>query len=385
MAPPPAHTFLASKGDLVCRPANNLDVAKFFLLNYGLHALTVITDPGSGALTTTMTVIQAVLSPYAGMARALWAITCCARFLGSPQQQTHYAQALCMAAPKGYKRFKSSSLTLHNQYPRPLFNPEFIQLEMIESFPSSRSESLELEIASNYNIIKILASVFQTVYGANELYAARGNQLEKYGYAAYALTVIPYTMMSLVHLLVAFSQPQYSSIFIVDYGGVQRETTNKSCNNPQSEAAVTAGTPAADNDADMEAKLQATVGVAYGDFKRLGFSSQGREFLPLPGKIACMLLLLLFAIPYIIMKLLTNFEKRQGTHSKRTWILVWLEFGQFQGPVSGIMYKVISEEEEESPVLLYISLFIASVIVSVGSFGVFAVVGKMILNDVVSN
>jgi len=90
---------------------------------------------------------------------------------------------------------------------------------------TQNSESLELQLASNYNLIKILASIFQTVYGAFELYAARGNQLDKYGYAAYAFTVVPYTMMSVVNLVAALFQPQYPSKFVVTYGGISTERT----------------------------------------------------------------------------------------------------------------------------------------------------------------
>jgi hypothetical protein len=87
----------AHEGDVYCRQANGLDVAKFFLFNYGLHALTVITEPGSGALETTFAVFQAVLYPYAGMSVALSTIYRGARFKGTPLQQAKRAGALCMA------------------------------------------------------------------------------------------------------------------------------------------------------------------------------------------------------------------------------------------------------------------------------------------------
>jgi hypothetical protein len=103
MAPVSPQTVSASKGDIFCRPANEIDVAKFFLLNYGLHALTVITEPGSGALLTTVAIMQALLSPYLGMVKALQIIARFARFRGPPLQQAHYAKALCMAVPQGVR------------------------------------------------------------------------------------------------------------------------------------------------------------------------------------------------------------------------------------------------------------------------------------------
>jgi len=101
MAPVSPQTVSASKGDIFCRPANEIDVAKFFLLNYGLHALTVITEPGSGALLTAIAIMQAMLSPYLGMVKALQIIARFARFRGPPLQQAHYAKALCMKVPQG--------------------------------------------------------------------------------------------------------------------------------------------------------------------------------------------------------------------------------------------------------------------------------------------
>jgi len=90
----------ASKGDLYCRPAGWLDVVKFILLNYGLHALTVISEPGSGLLETTFNICLALLRPYAGMSMALLIVFRGARFQKTPLKQAHRARALCMAIRK---------------------------------------------------------------------------------------------------------------------------------------------------------------------------------------------------------------------------------------------------------------------------------------------
>jgi hypothetical protein len=76
-----------------------MDVAKFFLLNYGLHAATVIMEPGSGVLETTVATFQVVLSPYAGMTKALWVIWRCPNLREEPLQQALWAGALCTVVP----------------------------------------------------------------------------------------------------------------------------------------------------------------------------------------------------------------------------------------------------------------------------------------------
>ncbi|KAF8253282.1 hypothetical protein K440DRAFT_642259 [Wilcoxina mikolae CBS 423.85] len=228
---------------------------------------------------------------------------------------------------------------------------------------SDESEPLELELASNYNIIKILASIFQTVYGAFELYAARGNQLDKYGYAAYALTVVPYTMMSLVNLLAALCQPHYPSMFVVAYGEESIEGTNRTSSNiaePGIEAMD--GTPVTSNVAELKVKLGAKVGVVDENLDSGGYRSSSRvsNQLFLLAQFGLSLTFLgsfttalwnryhpfpvLLAIPYIMMKVITNFEKRQSTKSQRTWILVWLAMGQYLGPAMGLI-KIISREK----------------------------------------
>lgn len=109
MTLPSSQTLSANKGDLYCRPSNWVDVAKFFLLNYGLHALTVVLKPGSGALETTFTIVQAVHTPYTGMTRTLLPIQRLARFRGTPLQQAIWAGALCVEVPhiedEGSSRF----------------------------------------------------------------------------------------------------------------------------------------------------------------------------------------------------------------------------------------------------------------------------------------
>ncbi|KAI5848769.1 hypothetical protein DFP73DRAFT_592396 [Morchella snyderi] len=77
----------------------------------------------------------------------------------------------------------------------------------------------KLNICYNHSIIKIVAAIFQTLYGSYELFRARESQLERYGFAAYSLSVIPYIMMSLINLLAALIEPEYPMMYLVYYGG----------------------------------------------------------------------------------------------------------------------------------------------------------------------
>jgi hypothetical protein len=55
----------------------------------------------------------------------------------------------------------------------------------------------------------------QVVYASVTLYRTRGDQLDRYGYAAFGLTVIPYIVMSMVNLLGNLLTPEYPNLYLV--------------------------------------------------------------------------------------------------------------------------------------------------------------------------
>ncbi|KAI5847022.1 hypothetical protein DFP73DRAFT_583688 [Morchella snyderi] len=92
----------AQRGDKVCRPADWIDVVKFFAFNFALHALTVLPLPGANILESTVTSICAILMPTSGSGRAG---TVFARLVflwgGSELQWALNAGALCTLVPAG--------------------------------------------------------------------------------------------------------------------------------------------------------------------------------------------------------------------------------------------------------------------------------------------
>lgn len=84
--------------------------------------------------------------------------------------------------------------------------------------------STPLALSCNYSILQAVAAILQIIYGSLELYDASKQQIPKYGYAAYSLTVIPYVVMSLTNLLATLCEPQYPSLFLVLYRGQKRQS-----------------------------------------------------------------------------------------------------------------------------------------------------------------
>jgi hypothetical protein len=70
-------------------------------------------------------------------------------------------------------------------------------------------------IASSYALPKALIALFQLVYGALSLTNSRGDQINKFGYASFGLTVAVYTVMAFINLVGHLLTPDYSALFLV--------------------------------------------------------------------------------------------------------------------------------------------------------------------------
>ena len=60
-----------------------------------------------------------------------------------------------------------------------------------------------------------MASLTQLAFACVTLYRARGDQIDRFGYAAFGLTVIPYAIMSFVNFIANILVPEYSALYMV--------------------------------------------------------------------------------------------------------------------------------------------------------------------------
>lgn len=93
---------LHQKGDTICRSTDWTDIAKFFLLNYGLHALTVVSAPGATRLTATIAAVVSICMPSYGVAAALAVLTSLTIRKETELETALRARALCMVIPSEY-------------------------------------------------------------------------------------------------------------------------------------------------------------------------------------------------------------------------------------------------------------------------------------------
>ncbi|PCH43193.1 hypothetical protein WOLCODRAFT_153255 [Wolfiporia cocos MD-104 SS10] len=73
----------------------------------------------------------------------------------------------------------------------------------------------KIRIARSQSYLKMVISVIQVLFASYTLYDTRGDQIDRYGYAAYGLTVIPYVIMSVVNLVAVGLVADYPCLYVV--------------------------------------------------------------------------------------------------------------------------------------------------------------------------
>ncbi|KAH8585885.1 hypothetical protein B0O99DRAFT_705576 [Bisporella sp. PMI_857] len=80
---------------------------------------------------------------------------------------------------------------------------------------SSRDDLANVSISSSYNLVKALVSIVQVFFASATIYKTRGDQIKRYGYAAFGLTVLPYIIMSIVNLVGNLLTPDFPTMYLV--------------------------------------------------------------------------------------------------------------------------------------------------------------------------
>jgi hypothetical protein len=77
------------------------------------------------------------------------------------------------------------------------------------------ASSHKVKLSSQFNALQVMWSIAQTLVGSRTLWQAKASQLNRYGYAAFGLTVIPYVIASLINLLGSLVSRQYDDVYLV--------------------------------------------------------------------------------------------------------------------------------------------------------------------------
>jgi hypothetical protein len=94
--------------------------------------------------------------------------------------------------------------------------PPYVPLEFCDApDESGDAGSIQRELACSYNVPKLLVSLAQAVWASITIYRARGDQIDRYGYAAFGLTVVPYAFMSVINIIAGLLTPEYPAMFMI--------------------------------------------------------------------------------------------------------------------------------------------------------------------------
>lgn len=218
----------------------------------------------------------------------------------------------------------------------------------------------EVELAYSYNLPNIAVSIFQLVYACWTLYSSKGDQLNRWGYTSFGLTVVPYAFMSLVNLLGNAFCPSYDCVYMV----------NSPC---------------------LRSLREQNVGSAFVDGE-VGTITQATEdnclrmlkdpFLSNPNGVSIMTAAIIGSLPLAIIGAISKFERASSTLADRVWSLLWLTLPIIVGPA---IYSAFGSDEcrpyinpRRSNKLDAWAFFLAGLIYSAPAIGRFVVVGQMI-------
>ncbi|KAI5842112.1 hypothetical protein DFP73DRAFT_528074 [Morchella snyderi] len=383
------------KGDLYCRPTTGLDVCKFFLLNYVLHAFTIISEPGAGMLTNLFHSGIAVLLPYSGVQYSSYIIGQSMARCRDDLARAAKARALCFLIPARFRRGELVSpamTTVHGRIPIDSFSarratptsicpntrsgsedqgaagpyelvlvPPYAPVEALlpedstaTTCTTGRAIRYPTAVACNSNIMKSAIAMLQIGYGSYELYDAYKGQFERFGYAAYALTVIPYILMSFLNLTASLLQPGYNAMFLVRYrgekdyqpplrgreaagmssGGGSGAAGSESClelaNNGGASSAPEGGEKRAPWMVDAEAKTAGAIGRVYSltDNSQQSWLKHNRTLVLQQTLVVSTTSTISFILPYIMIHIMTHFQPAHSTAVERFFTVTQLVVGQ---------------------------------------------------------
>jgi hypothetical protein len=141
-------------------------------------------------------------------------------FLGTVKLDNMFGEKV----PKNYKI--DCAIRLDGEYEL-MYVPRTARVRLQEeaSTDVQKAQLYSSTFSEDYSFSKAVVAVFQTVYSSMTLYRARADQLSRYGYAAFGLTVAPYTIMSVINLIGSALTPHYPALHLINSKLVQEATS----------------------------------------------------------------------------------------------------------------------------------------------------------------
>lgn len=196
----------------------------------------------------------------------------------------------------------------------------------------------------------------QALYAISTVYNARGDQVERFGYAAFGFTVIPYASMSLINLFANLLCPIYPTVFIVENEELRKLRARIALERMESSFFV-----------------EGVVGRIH--FQVTDPTAMAWKY----SKFGHFLgMFLLTAIYVCTVGGLSRFRSGDSTLAQRVWTLAWFSCSAFVGLIFAFLDW--SDQTSTWAEVIFASLVFLSILAStVFSMGGLVVAGQMIM------
>ena len=263
----------------------------------------------------------------------------------------------------------------------------------------------QMTLSANHSFSRTAISIFQVFYSCTMIYQTKGDQLDRYSWGAFGLTVLPYAIMSVLNLVANTITPVYPTLQLVSsdvldesrkrgatYGAVAGELSIKSPipktwtstferiqESPRLH--IMAFTPSFKSTEDkiFRARVLIDPRAANASFTTsTGFQPVDRKSWLRHTKVKALLMFIIIFSPLAVAGAMSRFQPPADTHGAMT--MIWLALG----PVSGFAtaLKLLFSKKEESfhdwrstpwSILVYFGLLpvfgMAAVVIMLVDFG----------------
>ena len=236
-------------------------------------------------------------------------------------------------------------------------------------------------LCRSIEVTSAVVAIGQVIFSSITIYRALGDQIEKYGYAAYGLSVYPYLLMSVANLIKLAVCGRYPYAYVLrtptlveaeGNGGVFEGAVGKlKVNHGEDDD------DSQDGDPSMAIFSYPPSWLKYVSFpllRPLGDYRGYRQIVPIIGSV--ILIIVAISQPVFIL-LVSGFHPGQSTRAQRIWMLGWLIANVGSIVVGPVVFGYVTVDRR-----LFWIIALLVVLVQAIALGGFITVGGMLLPDI---
>lgn len=345
------------QNELFCTPTTWRDILVLFLINYVAHAVTVKSRPGQKVASTVTDFVLALLLPYSGLMKALIALGDFSQCRHALSRAFHAGALWIVESEPDSKDNNNDSEHMEIKQVESR-HPETKHLETkdLESIPRNFRGICELpngyclrpltvaskistekgrspadmRLYTSFNVPKALFAIIHIIFASVTLHRSRGDQISRYGYASFGLTVIPYLIASVVNLLAGILLPEYPTVFLI----LSKTSDEAISFGGRIEGAVgrIVETDSAEDERQSLTRVTQSQEVPV-NFVKVEPRGWVEDYKGCSSLIA---IFVLGAIPVTIIGSLTHFRNGHSTMIQRTFTMMWLVSDVVFGSLLGL-------------------------------------------------